>query len=971
MDAQTKGKIIDPVKLKTVVVTAQEATINFEPQTLMRYQARSLTTYISAGPHSYFMDDLSNIKNILPIPFSSLWGNTVFQLVQNPQSVCMFLSGNSSDNTQVIPISSLNRMAYIDEGEAYSYMASRSESPNYGNIMVSNNELYVHIERSDLDGFDYPEFSMRGTRKIPKEDDKIDELCGPISFTGASYDRLNYNWAFGSNAAINFNPIKSGFTPYSLTGSVISQEGCASISDKEGRLLFYTDGVTVYTKKGTIMTFGTGLSSSGTSTQSAIIVPQPDSDIYYIFTTDYAENPNGFEYSVVDMTLAGGEGIVTSKNNTLISLPLSEKVTACNHINGVDYWIITHTSGDSRFFAYKLKASGLVMPIITSIGHTHNTARGYMKTSPDTTKLISVLYDEDIIDIFDFDASGGTISNFATITGATYDVGPYGLEFSTDSSKFYISDGAATKIYQYDLTYTSTTEMIEHVIELPPISGASLGALQMGPDEKIYAADLGAPYLHVIHHPNGLGVDCNLQPKDFVLTSTTVTGITSEWGLPNVITNHAVSCDRYIYVSPANQGRFDFELTVNDVNDLVREKQLNFNGVIYRYDSTEKEFNDEVYNFSVTYNNINVESASTINIPLIDIGETEFIIKGYWEYPIQTLLSKQLGYRKNTRTTYEKGELYGLYTPKTDWYFLHMIEADKPFFRNNVGGDDSGVNGLVVVSQFTTSGVTAYTIDTTTDPIVTYNGSVLFKGIEYSAVTDNGNPMVLLNFSPLPNQVLTMAYIKDGIPQDLYTDAYQITAPVKSGATDQQLESDKVYFNTTYGTYEYYLDIAPVSDVVFSVNGSVLASEIEYVLSSSNPRRIILVDDVLREPYSIVAFYTPTNPIIGLLNNNNPSITWSINNAPVNTEGIFTVQFADISDPDFNNILYEGVLNYVVGESSYNKNMALNNAQAGDHLLYRIKNEKIYVPIAGETIVSVTYSDTVEIEIGTNTGINY
>ena len=51
--------------------------------------------------------------------------------------------------------------------------------------------------------------------------------------------------------------------------------------------------------------------------------------------------------------------------------------------------------------------------------------------------------------------------------------------------------------------------------------------------------------------------------------------------------------------------------------------------------------------------------------------------------------------------------------------------------------------------------------------------------------------------------------------------------------------------------------------------------------------------------------------------------------------------------------------------------MALNNAQAGDHLLYRIKNEKIYVPIVGETIVSVTYSDTVEIEIGTNTGINY
>mgnify|MGYP001467487109 CR=1 FL=1 len=54
-------------------------------------------------------------------------------------------------------------------------------------------------------------------------------------------------------------------------------------------------------------------------------------------------------------------------------------------------------------------------------------------------KLISLLYDEDTIDIFDFDNTGGTLSNFVTLTGFTYDIGPYGLEFSSDSSKFYVS----------------------------------------------------------------------------------------------------------------------------------------------------------------------------------------------------------------------------------------------------------------------------------------------------------------------------------------------------------------------------------------------------------------------------------------------------------------------------------------------------------------------------------------------------
>ena len=90
-----------------------------------------------------------------------------------------------------------------------------------------------------------------------------------------------------------------------------------------------------------------------------------------------------------------------------------------------------------------------------------------MKTSPDCTKLISLLYDEDIIDIFDFTASAGTLSNFLPVLrGVTYDHGPYGLEFSSDSTKFYISDGAGDTITQYDLTYTSTTEMIDYSIEV-------------------------------------------------------------------------------------------------------------------------------------------------------------------------------------------------------------------------------------------------------------------------------------------------------------------------------------------------------------------------------------------------------------------------------------------------------------------------------------------------------------------------
>ena len=115
----------------------------------------------------------------------------------------------------------------------------------------------------------------------PKEFCNIQNVLQQQSYT---YDRLNYNWLFGNNSGISFNPIENGDKPIPLSGSMISQEGVSSISNQNGELLFYTNGETVFTSANTIMLSGTGLSSSGTSTQSSIIVPQPNSNKYYIFT---------------------------------------------------------------------------------------------------------------------------------------------------------------------------------------------------------------------------------------------------------------------------------------------------------------------------------------------------------------------------------------------------------------------------------------------------------------------------------------------------------------------------------------------------------------------------------------------------------------------------------------------------------------------------------------------------------------
>nr|MBP6460577.1 cell surface protein [Crocinitomicaceae bacterium] len=140
-------------------------------------------------------------------------------------------------------------------------------------------------------------------------------------------------WYFGEKAGLDFN---SG-SPVSITdGKIVTNEGCASISDKNGTILFYTDGTLVYNKLHKVMPNGSGLFGHNSSTQSAIIVPKPNNPyIYYIFTVDQPlpdnvddnllndQDPpnNGLNYSEVDLRLDNGLGDipVNKKNIHLIT----------------------------------------------------------------------------------------------------------------------------------------------------------------------------------------------------------------------------------------------------------------------------------------------------------------------------------------------------------------------------------------------------------------------------------------------------------------------------------------------------------------------------------------------------------------------------------------------------------------------------------------------------------------------------
>ena len=91
-------------------------------------------------------------------------------------------------------------------------------------------------------------------------------------------------WYFGKNLGLDFN----NNPPTLLTnGKIDTDEGCSSISDKEGHLLLYTDGIKVWNKNHKIIEGADDLHGHPSSTQSGIIVQKPKSEsIYIVFTVD-------------------------------------------------------------------------------------------------------------------------------------------------------------------------------------------------------------------------------------------------------------------------------------------------------------------------------------------------------------------------------------------------------------------------------------------------------------------------------------------------------------------------------------------------------------------------------------------------------------------------------------------------------------------------------------------------------------
>ena len=326
-----------------------------------------------------------------------------------------------------------------------------------------------------------------------------------LTINFANGQKENSIWHFGLGASLDFN---SGAPVPVNDSEMLSKEGCASVSDGSGNLLFYTNGLEIWNKNNLVMENGTGLlgGSETSSTHQVLIVPQPfDPHLYIIFTTDERAGGNGLNYSIVDISKNSGLGAVILKNRKLYA-PTTERMTLARHTNQTDYWLITHAWNNDEFRTFLIDRNGVnSTPIISKAGSIHQStattnlnSRGCMQVNLSSNKLALSIAIDELVETFHFDNCTGNIIHHQTFDEI---VSVYGVAFSPNSQWLYVTnlDG---ELYQIDLN----TENIEKVGQT---SGDQLGAIRYANDGKMYIAVANSNDLSIIDAPNEEGRDCN------------------------------------------------------------------------------------------------------------------------------------------------------------------------------------------------------------------------------------------------------------------------------------------------------------------------------------------------------------------------------------------------------------------------------------------------------------------------------
>ena len=312
----------------------------------------------------------------------------------------------------------------------------------------------------------------------------------------------------------------------------------ANISDANGVLQFYTNGVYIADENDSPMPNGEGLNPSFYTTSQEFyglsgsqlnftLCAFSNGLLPLIHSTPDSYNSMGLLVTesiyrtTIEMSLNYGYGDVLVKNEVLFNEDLEPGgLASIRHANGRDWWVITHGSASDEFVSFLITPDSVLGPYHQQIGVQRGGYGPMGIFSPDGTRFAYVdgYYG---LDLFSFDRCTGSLSDHLHIPLAG-SVGSRGNAFSPNGNVLYVTEGE--KVYQYDLTAPNiaasriTVAEWDGFYDTHPVFSTLFWIARLAPDGKIYiSTSNGTRYLHVIHQPDVLGIGCDLEQRGVTL----------------------------------------------------------------------------------------------------------------------------------------------------------------------------------------------------------------------------------------------------------------------------------------------------------------------------------------------------------------------------------------------------------------------------------------------------------------------
>jgi len=346
------------------------------------------------------------------------------------------------------------------------------------------------------------------------------------------------------------------------------------------------------TSKPLISTLAPSLGGSQISTQSALIVPKGTCKgceyQYYVYTTAEINGTRQLTYSIVDMRKNDGKGAVVESNlpvaGTSTTALSTERSAGVKNEQDSTYWVITRDFGGNLFRITHLTKNATPIQTTVAAGASQTAVsqgEGYLKIGPapqsstvssgtSTTgtsgtasnpgsstadgveRPVAMIVPgippspgnpgtSNTVELYTFNDKTGKLEYKRTI-----DLGPappkaYGVEFSPDGKSLYVTlvgdpasgTAASSYILRYDLTITDPEQLSLARTEIATSTTQQFGALQIGPDGRIYVSIPGQSSLGVIENPNASFLDS----LRFTFNGQSLGGKTGQLGLPNQIAN--------------------------------------------------------------------------------------------------------------------------------------------------------------------------------------------------------------------------------------------------------------------------------------------------------------------------------------------------------------------------------------------------------------------------------------------------